>query len=305
MTASAQPVVSFLVLTGDNPDHLGECIDSIRAQNFTDLEVLVLDTSTSLAATNLTQQYSRIDERVRHLILPMANRDLDSLNHGIQQARGDLIWLLSPANRLASAQCLKECVTQFILSPRLGLSFCRVQYMDEQSEPYERYSPPKKNSELPYHPTLYPGRMFFRQLLKGNFIPESAAIARKTCFLRAGGFQSELGVSSLWQSWLRFCLDWDVYFDPLPKVLSRRPRHAPEAHQGKSGAELKDDLRCYLALETYLKAHDYPAMFHHYAQFARLQFMRRKGFKMSIPERMIRFYRKLTDSALHLNPLKD
>lgn len=305
MTATALPVVSFLIQTGENAHHLKECIDSIRSQSFIDLEVLLLDTSTSAETTDLAQLYSRADERVRHLILPTANTHADSLNHGVQQARGDLIWLMAPTDRLGSAHGLKECVTQFIINPRLGLSFCRVQYMDEHSQPYERYSPQKKNSEFPYHPTLYPGRMFFKQLLKGNLIPESSTIARKTCFLRAGDFQSELGESSLWQAWLRFCLDWDLYFDPVPKVLSRRPRHAPEAHQGKSRQALKHDLLSYLALEEYLKAHDYPHAFRHHAQFARLQFMRRKGFKMSIPERLIRFYRKLADSALHLNPLQD
>lgn len=305
MTETGTPVVSFLVPTGENALYLQECIQSILIQSFLDFEILLLDSGTHPETGELAQLYSREDGRIRHLVLPQSNRLTDSLNHGILQARGELLWFLSPSDRLASSQALKECMTQFILTPRLGLSFCRVQHMDEHSVPYERYEPSKKHSDMPYHPTLYPGRFFFRQLLRENFIPESSAIIRTSCLERAGGLQAELGASSLWQSWLRCSLDWDVFFDPIPKVLSRRSRQSPEANQDKSEAELADDLQSYILLEGYLKAHDYPAATRHQAQLAKLQFMRTQGLKMSLPDRIMRFYRKLTASAMNLNPLED
>jgi hypothetical protein len=192
-----------------------------------------------------------------------------------------------------------------MLNPRLGLAFCRMQAMDEDSIPYERYIPSKKNSKMPYHPTLYPGRLFFRQLLKANLVPESSVIARKSCFERAGGLQAQLNSAAVWQHWLRICLDWDVHYDPLPKVLFRWERNALEAPTAKSGEVREDELHSYLALEEYLKVHGYPKACHHHAQLARLHFMRRKGFKLSFPDRLIRLYRSLSVAGSHLNPLKE
>lgn len=305
MSATAQPVASFLVPAGKNARYLRECLFAILSQSFIDWEVLVLDTGEGSETTLLAQAAAREDARIRHLVLPKGNSAPDSLNHGIQQARGDLLWILAPSARLATSQTLKDCITQFILNPRLGLAFCRTQAMDEDSIPYERYIPSKKNSDMPYHPTLYPGRLFFRQLLKGNLMPESSVIARKSCFERAGGLQPQLQSAAIWQHWLRICMDWDVHYDPLPKVLFRRERHAPEAASRNSGEVLEDELRSYLALEDYLKAHAYPKAYQHQAQFARLQFMRRKGFKLSFPDRLIRLYRSLSAAGRQLNPLKE
>jgi len=304
MTETAPPVVSFLIPTGVSVPHLQECLYSILSQSFTDLEILLLDSEENPETTELAQLCAREDERIRHLVLPQSNTLPDSLNHGLQQAKGDLIWSLAPSARLSTSQSLKECVTQFILNPRLGLAFCRIQFMDEESIPYERYMPSKKNSDMPYHPTLYPGRLFFRQLLKGNLIPDSSAVARKLCLMRAGGFESSLKTAAVWQQWLRVCLDWDVYFDPLPKVLVRRARQASDPLVNRPAEELECELQAYAALEDYLKAHKYPMPARHQAQFARLQFMRRKGLKMSLPDRLIRLYRRLTSAGMALNPLE-
>ena len=306
MTEPGTPVVSFLVISGDNAAHLHECIQSIHAQSFVDWEILLLDTGQHTEISERAQIYCREEPRIRHLLLPAANTEPDSFNHGVLQSRGDLVWIVSPADRLSSSQTLQEYVTQFMLNPKLGTIFCRVQYMDEDSQPYERYYPSKKNSDMPYYPTLYPGHEFFRQLLKGNFIPDSASIIRKICIERADGFQAQLLGSSLWQNVLRCCLDWDVYFDPIPKVMVRRPRQIKEAEVVQATEETSEThLLSYRLLEEYLEDRGYPKHIRHQVQFARLQFMRRQGLKMSLPERIMRFYRVLSESSLIKNPLAD
>jgi hypothetical protein len=185
-------------------------------------------------------------------------------------------------------------VTQFILNPNLGVAFCRAQHMDEQGIPYESYSPHKRNTELPYQPTLYPGLVFFRYLLKGNLIPDACAVARKECFLEAGLFEPGLGESAAWYNWLRFALDWDVFFDPAPKVFVRKPRTASLKKVGLSQAELQARYDCYQALEAYLRDNGYPKVLRRQAHWAKLQFMRRKGFKMSVSQKLMRVYHALT-----------
>ena len=305
MTEPGTPVVSFLVILGDNVAYLSECLQSIHAQSFVDWEILLLDVGQHPEVSELAQLCCREEPRIRHLLLPATNTEPDSLNHGVRQSRGDLIWIVSTSARLSNNQALQDYVTQFMLHPKLGTIFCRAQAMDEHSQPYERYWPSKKNSNMPYTPTLYPGNEFFRQLLKGNFIPDSASVIRKTCIERADGFQHQLLGNSLWQNALRCCLDWDVYFDPIPNILARALKLEKDAKVIPNAGGTENQVLSYLLLEEYLKERCYPKQLRHQVQFTRLQFMRRQGLKMSFPERIIRFYRVISESALIKNPLAD
>lgn len=287
MTTQPEPVVTFLVSCGENAQYLLTCVQSILMQTFIDFEVLLVDQGKSPTVTEMAVQLPPADSRIRYLPLVLEHHNDD---WGLAQANGELVWRLSSEHCLASPHVLQDFVTQFILNPRLGVAFCRAQCLDEQNVPYETYMPHKTDSNLPYQPTLYPGQLFFRHLLKENLLPSPAVMARRQCFTQAG-LNNPVGFSE-WQAWLCFSLDWDVYFDPEPKVYYRQNRQAPSSV--KTQDDLDRMLACYQAVETYLTERRYPKPLKRQAQLARLQFMRRKGLKMNLSEKLMRLYRRLT-----------
>lgn len=291
--ASPQPVVSFLVLCGDNRRYLIECVQSILGQNFIDLEVLLIEDFPGADTAALAQAWANADARIRHIRLENMESRQQLWNTALAQSRGDLLWLMESGHALASPQVVQDWMTQFILNPQLGFAFCRAQCIDEHSVPYESYIPHKKDSDLPYQPTLFPGWLFFGQLLHENPLPPSAVIARKACYEKVGGFHPDVLENGALLHWFCFSLDWDVFFDPEPKVYCRQPRTlgAPSL---QSPEALSDMLNCYEALDHYLKAGKYPRNLKRQVQLARFQFMRRKGMPMSVYEHVMRLYRKLT-----------
>lgn len=301
MNPKPKPVVTFLVPCGDNEQYLLTCIQSILMQTFIDFEVLLLDEGLSPAVTELARQMPSADPRIQHQLLWDAAHP-DSLREPDWTAvQGELIWPMSAAHCLASPHVLQDFVTQFILTPRLGVAFCRTQCLDENNVPYESYIPHKTDSELPYQPTLYPGRIFFRQLLKENLLPAPSVMVRNACYEQAGIAPWPMDEFHQWQAWLCFSLDWDVYFDPEPKVYNRQSQQAQLEIPPKSPAVLERMLQCYQAVETYIAEQRYPKPFRRQAQLARLQFMRRKGMKMSLTESLMRLYRHLTVPAFEMS----
>ncbi len=302
ISAMPEPVLSFLVLCGDNARYLRECVQSILGQSFIDTEVLLLEDMAGSEAAGLAQAWASADARVRHIRLERFETLAERWNEGIAQSHGDLLWLMPAGHCLASPQVVQDFVTQFILAPSLGFAFCRAQALDEHSTPYETYFPHKKDSDLPYQPTLFPGKLFFSQLLRENPLPAPAVLCRKACYEQVGGFHRQVAENGEWLNWLRFALDWDVFFDPEPKVYCRQPR-AFRLARTKTPEALADMLHGYQALEQYIQAGNYPKNFRRQAELARLQFMRRKGMRMSFTEQVRRLYRKLTAGSFERRPI--
>ena len=56
MTSEGQPLVSVVVLSHDRPDYLPRVLDSIRAQTYPALEVLVVDNKSARSGEIATQR---------------------------------------------------------------------------------------------------------------------------------------------------------------------------------------------------------------------------------------------------------
>ncbi|WP_373531646.1 glycosyltransferase family 2 protein [Vampirovibrio sp.] len=290
---SLQPVVSFLVYCANEGRYLQQCVCSILDQNFIDFEILILDDASTDETPRITQALSLADSRVRYLPQSQSVGKLASYNHGLEQAKGELLWLISASDALSATQVLQDYVTQFVLAHQLGLIFCRVQCIDANGVPYEKYMPPKKNGGLPARSLFYPARSLFSELLKENLMPSSGVILRKSCFERTGLFDTRLGGAALWHQWAMVSLDWVTYFDAVPQVYQRLPMS--QAGQIQSLAvDGQSRIDHYEKLEAFLKTRDYPVPLRRRTRLFRLQLKRKLGLPLSVPEKLIRLVRFFT-----------
>jgi len=82
--------VSLVVPAYDVADFLPACLDSILAQTFEDLEVVVVDDGSPDASGDIAEAYAARDPRVR--VLHIANRGLGGArNEGMRHVRGELL----------------------------------------------------------------------------------------------------------------------------------------------------------------------------------------------------------------------
>lgn len=292
--ATNPPTISFLVPCFNYARYLRECVDSIRKQTFGDFELLILDDASTDETPHLARALETEDPRIHYIRREKNIGHLQNYNDGIRRANGELIWLISADDCLSSPDIAARYVEQFRKNPSLGLAFCRVQCIDEESRPYDKYIPRAEYPSLPGDPTVFRGHDFYRTLLKENFVASPSALARKACYEENGYFHLALTHSGDWYNWLVFALDRDVYYDPEPAVFYRKHAANMHATYEKPRHAHENTLLCYTELEAHLKKKGYPRKLLWWTTLARLQYKKKHGFALSVPEKVMRVYGKLT-----------
>ena len=86
-----RPLVSVIVPVHDVLPYLGQALDSVLAQTYRDLEVIVVDDGSTDGSGELCDEYARRDGRLT--VIHQENRGLSAArNVGIDRATGD--WIL-------------------------------------------------------------------------------------------------------------------------------------------------------------------------------------------------------------------
>lgn len=86
-------MVSIVIPAYNAAPFLRECLDSVRAQSFTDWEAVVVDDGSTDSTPDITQAYADADSRFRLLRKP--NGGLSSArNHGVAHSTGEWVTFL-------------------------------------------------------------------------------------------------------------------------------------------------------------------------------------------------------------------
>ena len=92
MTEEGQtlPVVSIIVPVYNVKSYVGECVESLCRQTYTNLEILLVDDGSTDGSGEVCDEYAGRDERIR--VIHQANRGLSGArNMGLDDARGEYI----------------------------------------------------------------------------------------------------------------------------------------------------------------------------------------------------------------------
>ena len=83
-------MISIIVPVYNTEPYLPQCLDSILAQTYTDLEILLIDDGSTDRCGEICNQYAARDPRIR--VFHTENRGLSAArNLGLDQAKGDYI----------------------------------------------------------------------------------------------------------------------------------------------------------------------------------------------------------------------
>lgn len=85
--------LSVIIPVYNVADFIGECLDSILNQTFTDFEVLCINDGSTDSSPSILESYAQKDSRVR--VLHQTNRGYGSaVNHGLDKAQGEFISII-------------------------------------------------------------------------------------------------------------------------------------------------------------------------------------------------------------------
>ena len=190
MDQTGSPLVSVIIPAYDVAEFIGDALDSVFAQTFTDYEVIVINDG-SPDTPKLEQALASYMSRI--VYLKQENRGVSAArNSGIAAARGSLIAFLD-GDDVWLPNYLEVQVKRIQADPTIDVLYPNVLMFGGPSEDGEEFM------------TICPssGEVTFERLLLQECNVSNCSIARKETLVRAGMFDETLRSVEDFDLWLR------------------------------------------------------------------------------------------------------
>lgn len=205
-STAGPPSVSVVVTTYNYAAYLPQALDSVLAQRFQDLEIIVVDDGSADETPEVMRRYVT-HPRLRYVRRPNGGQ-ASAKNLGVRLAVGEYVAFLD-ADDVWTPDKLEKQIPLFASRPELGIVYSRCRRIDRHGEALGE-------PDLP----LSRGRVT-RQLFIENFIPFSSSVVRRTCFATVGMFDERLPMAIDYDLWLKMSLRYEVEYCDEILVLYR------------------------------------------------------------------------------------
>ncbi len=216
---SVEPLLSVIVANYNNERFVEECLESVLAQTWGSLEIVVFDDASGDASPAIVERYARrLPERVR-LLRSTANRGVAAARHqAILAARGEYLTTLDSDDYYGNRRKLENeltlvraCAEQ---EGREVLAFSNVLLARDGEAPAPWGGPE----------TIGQGMIGARILGRSCFIPRDFVMSRAAYF-RAGGYDARFPIYEDWDLKIRLAMRHEFrYTGEVGSVYRRHGR---------------------------------------------------------------------------------
>jgi glycosyltransferase involved in cell wall biosynthesis len=198
---ACRPLVSAIVPVYNGERFLAEALDSIVAQDYSPVEIIVVDDGSVDGTGTIAQSY----DDVRYAFQANQGHAV-ALNTGLAAAQGDLLAFLDADDRWTPSK-LSIQVPHLVQNPQVGISLAHTKnFVDRSADP----------------------RTFVTrdlQFTEGPLLILGAALVRREVFARIGAFDTEYAHAKD-LDWFMRATQANVVMAILPQTLLLRRLHA-------------------------------------------------------------------------------
>ena len=194
-------LISVVILSYNSSETILETLDSIKAQSYENIELIVTDDASKDNSVELCQQWKQQhgERFARMIVLPSEKNGGISANanQGCRAALGEWLKVLA-ADDLLTPNALSDLATFVEQHQDADIVFSKVKPIgDEQSA-----------REWPYFdPGLLLERMSRKQMMyklfDGNFLPAASAFISRKCYHDLGGYEESIPLMEDWPFWIK------------------------------------------------------------------------------------------------------
>lgn len=202
------PLVSVIIPVYNAAAYLRETIDSVLAQLYPNIEVLVVDDGSTEDLSRIVAAYG---DRVRYVRKPNGG-PASARNLGVRMATADYIAFLD-ADDVWEPEKLRAQIDMLLLHPSLGLVYSTVSEIDRDG----RLRSASRGRQQ------RPSGDIAQALFWHNWIPTSTVVTRRACFAQVGWFDEARELISVedYDMWLRIAERYQVMYLEQPLVRYR------------------------------------------------------------------------------------
>jgi glycosyltransferase involved in cell wall biosynthesis len=198
-------LVSVIIPTHNYARYLPEAIESALAQNYSPLEIIVIDDGSTDATRVAVEAYC--EQGVEYFYQENSGPG-PARNEGIRRGRGEVVAFLDADDRWLPEKISLQ-MAHLRAHPELGLVGSAGFDCDSANRPIGLRTAPAIEAE-----------MAFERLLVWNFVQPSGVIVPKRCLDEVGGFKN-MRFGEDWDLWLRIAQQYPVGFVRTPLFMRR------------------------------------------------------------------------------------
>jgi GT2 family glycosyltransferase len=226
----ASPSVSVVMPAYNSERFLGEAIESILDQTFSDFELVIVDDGSTDSTPRILAEYAADDSRV--VVHRQANGgSAAALNAGVDRARAPFIARLD-SDDIAMPDRLGRQHRFLSTNESVGVVGGEVTVIDEDGRAVAEVRYPLSDAEIR------------KALAKTTPFVHSAVMMRRTAFERAGGYRPNFDMAEDIDLWLRIAEQSELA--NLEAMVAMYRVHASQA----SAQKLEQQAICALAART-------------------------------------------------------
>lgn len=200
-------LVSVVMATYNCGQFIGQAIESVLGQTYTQLELQIVDDGSVDDTPQVVARFLS-DPRVRYQRQANAGQTV-AKNRGIAASTGEFIGFCD-ADDMWCPEKLATQVPQFSDNERLGVVYSRAAQMDEHGALLSSEGPCDARS----------GRVT-AHLFTTNFVPFGTALVRRRCLTELGPFDERYRMGIDWELWLRISTRYEFLFVDAVTYLYR------------------------------------------------------------------------------------
>src|SRR5262249_43774060 len=219
-----EPLVSVVIPAYNAARTIRRALDSVFLQQYSRLEVIVIDDASRDETSDVVKAYPRPE--IRLLPLPK-NRGESSVNAGIDEARGEFVAFLDVDDEWRPTKLGRQIVA-LDANPKAIFVSCGCLFVDGNGTPYREFG------KLPSN---IPKDQIWRILLSRTCIAKPCVVVRTSSLRKAGGFDACLPVAGDQDMWIRLAMMGEVEFiDELLTIAHDTPNSLTRVYARKSAS---------------------------------------------------------------------
>lgn len=242
MTKTIVPgLVSVVVASYNHAEFLDQRMDSLVAQTYPQIEILVIDDCSPDNSVAILQPYAA-NPRVKLVVREKNGGWVTVSNQGVESTVGEYVLFANCDDDcdIRMVECLVRAMEE---NPAAGVTFCRSLMIDEEGQVTGddfTIREPAFQARCAAD-TLIDREEMRRFLLHSCVIPNlSAALIRRECFNRVGLLSHDYRACSDWDIFFRIADQFDFYYVAEP--LNRFRQHRTTIRSATKGRVTYDEF---------------------------------------------------------------
>jgi len=194
--------ISLITPTYNSSKTIARTLDSVVAQNYPDLEYIIIDGASQDDTLNIIASYQ---SRINIKVVSESDKGLyDAMNKGVRLASGEIIGILNSDDLFFDDNVL-NLVAESFLDNETDIVYGDIKYFSGNIDKIKRYWKTGIYSEA--------------KLANGWIIPHPALFVRKEVYEKAGLYRDDFKIAADYEFILRILKKYQFNLRYIPKVF--------------------------------------------------------------------------------------